>query len=71
MMIRRVNCPELNTPTTIQLNHFVGFLFYAHQMSYTRFINYEDPIDWCDLVWPNEDDLALVHHHYTSRYQED
>jgi hypothetical protein len=26
-------CPELNTPTTIQLNHFVGYLFYAHQMS--------------------------------------
>ena len=59
-------CPELNTPTTIQLNHFVGFLFCAHQMSYSRFINHEDPIDWSD-----EDELALLHHHYTSRYPDD
>ena len=59
-------CPELNTPTMIQLNHFVGYLFYAHQMSYSRSINHEDPIDWSD-----EDELALLHHHYTSRYPDD
>jgi hypothetical protein len=56
-------CPELNT---IQLHHFVGYLFYAHQMSYSRSINHEDPIDWSD-----EDELALLHHHYTSCYPDD
>jgi hypothetical protein len=59
-------CPKLYASIKFQFNHFVSFPVYAHQMSYDRFINYEDPIAWSD-----KDAIALIHHNYTCRYQDD